>query len=120
MRLIVQNLLMCNAKGCRGHNKPLLIQPQEVVEGTQEFNPDLTRRMLSKLDWGHLTSAASALGQMLPESITEEALQDENTLRLLHHVMFNLEVQSGVLQCSDCGRVYPVEKGIPNMVLEED
>ncbi|NXS87398.1 TR112 protein, partial [Erpornis zantholeuca] len=45
---------------------------------------------------------------------------DEEFLRRLHHVLLEVEVLEGALQCPDSGRRFPISKGVPNMLLTED
>ncbi|NWT15461.1 TR112 protein, partial [Vireo altiloquus] len=45
---------------------------------------------------------------------------DEEFLRRLHHVLLEVEVLEGSLQCPDSGRRFPISKGVPNMLLTED
>ncbi|NWS85566.1 TR112 protein, partial [Toxostoma redivivum] len=44
----------------------------------------------------------------------------EEFLRRLHHVLLEVEVLEGALQCPDSGRRFPISKGVPNMLLTED
>ncbi|KAF1584279.1 Multifunctional methyltransferase subunit TRM112-like protein, partial [Eudyptes moseleyi] len=45
---------------------------------------------------------------------------DESFLRRVHHVLLEVEVLEGVLQCPDSGRQFPISRGIPNMLLSEE
>ncbi|NXA76203.1 TR112 protein, partial [Thryothorus ludovicianus] len=45
---------------------------------------------------------------------------DEDFLRRLHHVLLEVEVLEGALQCPDSGRRFPISRGVPNMLLSED
>ena len=121
MRLLTHNLLVCNVTSCLGKNVPLQLHPAEVTEDTQPFNAGLTQKMIAKLEWSHFAHTAAALGYALPENQedwTEEAHAD--LLQLIHRLLFNVHVQSGHLLCPECGRQYPIDRGIPNMVLQEE
>jgi len=57
----------------------------------------------------------------LPESVSEEMLKgDESFLRAFHHALLEVEVQEGALICPETGRRFPITKGIPNLLLNED
>ncbi|NXT06322.1 TR112 protein, partial [Prunella fulvescens] len=45
---------------------------------------------------------------------------DEEFLRRLHHVLLEVEVLEGSLQCPDSGRRFPISRGVPNLLLTED
>jgi len=47
-------------------------------------------------------------------------LDDEKFLKVLHHVLFEVIVVEGHLVCPESGRKFPISKGIPNMLLDED
>ena len=57
MRLMTHNLLMCNKKGCTINNFPLVIKPTKIITNSVEFDEDLIKRFLKKLDFTALTSA---------------------------------------------------------------
>jgi len=61
------------------------------------------------------------LGQIgLPDSVTEEMLQNEDFLKLLHHVLLEVHLEEGSLICPETGRKFSVAQGIPNLLLNED
>ena len=45
---------------------------------------------------------------------------DDAFLRAFHHALLEVHVQEGYLVCPDSGRRFPITKGIPNMLLNED
>ena len=119
MRLLTHNLLMCNLKTCIGVNLPLTLQVNEMSEENTEYNAVLTTKMLGKIDWKVFVRTVEALGHTLPEELSAEDLANENLMKNVYHLLFNLNVVSGSLICQNCGRVYPIEKSIPNMLLED-
>ena len=119
MRLLTHNLLMCNLKSCSGRNLPLVLQVNEITEENSEYNPALTLKMLTKIDWRVFVRTAETLGHTLPEELTAEDQSNEGLMQRVYHLLFNLNVVSGGLSCQNCGRVYPIDKSIPNMLLEE-
>ncbi|NWX43081.1 TR112 protein, partial [Steatornis caripensis] len=56
----------------------------------------------------------------LPPEPTPDYEGDEAFLRRVHHVLLEVEVLEGVLQCPDSGREFPISRGIPNMLLSEE
>lgn len=94
---------------------------------------DMLRAMMVKMDLSALHSAASDLG--MPElveglpaaaegasSASASAVQswDDDMLRRLHRLLFEVAVVEGSLVCPESGRRFPVKDGIPNMLLHED
>lgn len=59
-------------------------------------------------------------GLPVVESYNEELLQDESLLKTLHHVLLEVEVMEGDLECPETGRKFPIKNGIPNMLINED
>ena len=56
----------------------------------------------------------------LPPTLTEELVQDPSFLRALYHILMNVHLVKGMLTCPATGREFPVQDGIPNMMLEEE
>ena len=50
----------------------------------------------------------------------EDPSADEPFLRAFHHALMEVHVKEGYLICPDSGRRFPITKGIPNMLLNED
>lgn len=61
MKLLTHNLLMCNVKACKtaNTNYPLRIVAEDLQQVEKEFNPEFIKRMLPRLDWAGIVSAAS-------------------------------------------------------------
>ena len=79
--------------------------------------------MLPRLEWGALAEAAASLNcdpplQETPP--TEKDLSDDAFLKAFHHALLEVCLIEGALICPETGRKFPVEKGIPNMLLTED
>ncbi|CAD5188584.1 unnamed protein product [Musa acuminata subsp. malaccensis] len=47
-------------------------------------------------------------------------LGSEDFLHRFHHALLEIDVEEGALVCPETGRGFPVNKGIPNMLLHED
>lgn len=80
-------------------------------------------RMLPRLDWPTVRVAAESVGvaQDLPAELNlETSPQDTELLQKLHHLLMEIDIIEGQLQCPETGRIFPITQGIPNMLLNED
>ncbi|KAL6480360.1 hypothetical protein MHYP_G00113930, partial [Metynnis hypsauchen] len=121
MKLLTHNMLTSHVKGVtKGY--PLLIKAIEVKVNEVEFNPQFVSRMIPKLEWSALIQAAEGVGhrQDLPGTLVSNYENDEDFLRKVHRVLLEVEVIEGSLQCPESGREFPISKGVPNMLLNED
>ena len=120
MKLFTHNILRCNKKGVK-EGYPLIIEATEVEDVKVDFNPDFVRSVFERVNYAALRCATVALKRgPLPDAVSEEMLEDEKFLRVLHHVLFEIVVTEGQLVCPESGRKFPINKGIPNMLLDED
>ncbi|KAF8819435.1 Trm112p family domain-containing protein [Cardiosporidium cionae] len=124
MRLLTHNLLVCNRQHCSG-GFPLTVKLLGDIDNSTnkveiDFNEHLIQNLLNILDWESLTNTATSLGISLPPSFTESDKDDEMFLRAIHEVVLEFHILEGSLVCPACDRVYPISKGIPNMLLHED
>lgn len=90
---------------------------------TQEFNADFINRILPRLDWPTIKTAAETVGcaSDFPAEINlETAPSDTELLQKIHHLLLEIDVIEGHLSCPETGRVFPINQGIPNMLLNED
>ena len=55
----------------------------------------------------------------LPPTLTEDLANDTEFIRALYHVLMNVHLVRGILTCPVTGREFPVDNGVPNMVLDE-
>jgi len=77
--------------------------------------------MLPKIDWGALYSASKDLKiDGIPQQMPPNIVDDTNLLKLLHELLLDTHIEVGNLVCNNCGRVYPINNGVPNMLLTED
>ncbi|XP_041800416.1 multifunctional methyltransferase subunit TRM112-like protein [Chelmon rostratus] len=121
MKLLTHNMLTSHVKGVtKGY--PLLIKATEVKMNEVEFNPQFVSRMIPKLEWSVLVKAAEELGQRqdLPGELVADYEKDTEFLKKVHKVLLEVEVIEGCLQCPESGREFPISRGIPNMLLNED
>lgn len=56
----------------------------------------------------------------LPAEVPEDVAVNEEFLQKLHHVLMEVEVLEGALECPETGRIFPIQNGIPNMLLAEN
>lgn len=87
---------------------------------SSEFQPELVRQLLAKLDWEALVKTAEQFGLPLPPNFTEADKTDEHFLRAVHEAVIEFHVLEGKLVCPVCTREYPISNGIPNMLLQDD
>lgn len=53
------------------------------------------------------------------QSTAAAAAQEEEFLRALHKTLFDVHVIEGALVCPETGRRFPINGGVPNMMLED-
>ncbi len=120
MKLLTHNMLECRIKGIE-NRYPFRIDASKVETVEQDFDPDFLRHMYPRLEWPALKQAADSLGvQDLPAAVTQDMLQDEDFLKVFHHALLEVVLIEGFLVCPESGRKFPVSKGIPNLLLNED
>ncbi|XP_067942461.1 uncharacterized protein [Watersipora subatra] len=124
MKILTHNMLTSNIIKNVKNGYPLKISATEVQEVEVDFNPDFIRRQLQKLNWSVIREAASQLEPIkdveLPEALTDDMKEDEEMLKTIHHVLLEVEVIEGALICPETGREFPINKGIPNMLLTDE
>ncbi|PSN53018.1 Multifunctional methyltransferase subunit TRM112-like protein [Blattella germanica] len=122
MKLLTHNML--TSKCLRGVSVgyPLGIVAKDVKLLETEFNSEFVLRIIPKLDWEVLWNAADSIGHSgdLPQTLCEDYENDVDFLKKVHHVLLEVEVINGELVCPESGRKFPINKGIPNMLLNED
>ncbi|XP_063046540.1 multifunctional methyltransferase subunit TRM112-like protein [Engraulis encrasicolus] len=121
MKLLTHNMLTSHVKGVtKGY--PLLIKATEVKVNEVDFNPQFISRMIPKIEWAALIQAADGLGHLqdLPGAVAPDFESNEDFLRKVHRALLEVEVIEGCLQCPESGREFPITRGIPNMLLNED
>ncbi|KAJ0591089.1 hypothetical protein HanIR_Chr04g0204521 [Helianthus annuus] len=121
MRLLTNNMLASNIKGVT-NGFPLRIEPEMIIEKPVDFNPDFLKNMFSKIDWKALADASKIMGYAeLPDEVPEQTVvESDEFLRKFHHALLEVHLEEGALVCSETGRRFPVNKGIPNTLLHED
>ncbi|XP_008505088.2 multifunctional methyltransferase subunit TRM112-like protein isoform X2 [Equus przewalskii] len=121
MKLLTHNLLSSHVRGVGPRGFPLRLQATEVRVSPVEFNPDFVARMIPKVEWAALLEAADTLHLAeVPREPIQGYERDEEFLRKMHHVLLEVDVLEGTLQCPESGRVFPISRGIPNMLLSDE
>ncbi|KAI3435210.1 uncharacterized protein J3R85_006316 [Psidium guajava] len=120
MRLLTHNMLSSNIKGVT-NGFPLGIVVEKVIEKPVEMNPDFLKNMFAKIEWKALADASRSMGYAeLPDQADSSMLDSVEFLQRFHHALLELHLEEGALVCPETGRKFPVNKGIPNMLLHED
>ena len=104
---------------------PLKIEAAKIVIEESPVDRDLIVRLLPKLEYSILWTAARQLSAFCDEPLPELPVElpedlDDATISALHTIMFDVHVMEGNLVCPDTGRKFPIKDGIPNMILHED
>lgn len=119
---------------------PLKIEATKIEYDASPFDAEFIQALLPKIDYKILLFALSQISDKckedldqtvvpvpeLPESIEignkkgDDVQIDEDLLKKLHTVMFDIHVVEGDLVCPDTGRRFNIKMGIPNMVLHAD
>lgn len=126
MRLLTHNMLRNNSAEAKGKGFPLKITATEIrvdsdESGDVETQVALIKGVLDTLDWPTLVQAASEMGlSTLPPQLTQEMANDTVFLQALYQIVMNVHLVKGILTCPATGREFPVQDGIPNMMLEEE
>ncbi|KAF7265296.1 tRNA methyltransferase subunit 11-2 [Rhynchophorus ferrugineus] len=122
MKLLTHNML--TSKCVKGVNVgyPLTINASDVRVADVDFNPDFISRLIPKIDWPVLYNAAESLGHVedLPKETPVNYENNEEFLKKAHRALLEVEVVHGELVCPESGRKFPINNGIPNMLLNED
>uniref|UniRef100_A0A7S0WW86 Multifunctional methyltransferase subunit TRM112-like protein n=1 Tax=Chlamydomonas leiostraca TaxID=1034604 RepID=A0A7S0WW86_9CHLO len=121
MKLLTHNMLACHIKGVK-NNYPFLIEAIKVESRDADYDPDFLRHIFPRIQWPAFLQGAQSLGcrEGLPEAASEEMLQDDSFLQRFHHALLEVTLLEGALVCPETGRKFPVSKGIPNLLLNED
>lgn len=56
----------------------------------------------------------------LPETMEALDTSDDAVMKKIHHALLEVHVISGYLVCTETGRKFPIQAGIPNMLLNQD
>ena len=116
MRLLTHNSLRCNRKDATT-GFPLKIHAERVEVRHTPCNRDFIIDLVPTLNWEALRKAALEIGvDSLPDQCSAELLQDSQFMLALHHVLMDVHVIEGALECEETGQRFPVHNGITNML----
>jgi multifunctional methyltransferase subunit TRM112 len=77
--------------------------------------------MMGRIDYPALKQGAEQMGvQGLPDTWQEQFWDDPEMVQKLHHALLEVHLEQGNLVCPETGRRFPVQQGVPNMLLHED
>eukprot|EP00056_Hartaetosiga_gracilis_P020588 m.20439 g.20439 ORF g.20439 m.20439 type:complete len:124 (+) comp8576_c0_seq2:105-476(+) len=121
MKLLTHNMLKSHIKGVR-EGYPLGLEASKVEMKEVEFNQGFIVKMLDRIKYNVLYKTAQSLevAEGLPVLPPDDAEDNEEFLRAVHHVLLEVEIIEGKLICPETERAFPIKKGIPNMLLNED
>ena len=124
MKAITHNILMCNTKKCSGTDKnyPFIIKTTDIKNREVEFDLERIKKLYDKQDKRGLTQFCKDLNIFKYDFTTvDDAIKKQDEFwEYIHQVMNETLVYEGSLICPNCGREYPIKKGIINMVLQDD
>lgn len=126
MRLLTHNTLRNNSAAAKGKGFPLRITAAEVkvdesVALLDEQRIAFLKGIIPTLDWPALVQAAKEMGiPTLPPTLTEDIASDPSFLDALNHILFHVHLVQGLLTCPVTAKEFPVQNGIPNMILDEE
>ncbi|XP_015179436.1 PREDICTED: multifunctional methyltransferase subunit TRM112-like protein [Polistes dominula] len=122
MKLITHNMLTSQSLKGVTVGYPLGIIARDVRIAEIDFNPEFIIKIIPKLDWPALWRAAESIGHadIIPKELQKGYDKDIDFLKQAHHALFEIDVVSGDLLCPESGRRFPINDGIPNMLLNED
>ena len=133
MKLLTHNLLKCNKKGVR-NGFPLIIKASKMKYEESPYEKSFVSAMIPKLEYDALIKALAEIREcaeiegmdklgsipMLPLEMPPDCEKHEEFMKQMHTVLFDLNLLEGQLVCPESGRVFPVNDGIPNMLLNDD
>lgn len=59
------------------------------------------------------------MGYTLPAELNESLCKNQEFLKQVHHIILEIDIVKGHMECPETGRKFPIEEGIPNMLLNE-
>ncbi|KAK1262903.1 TRM112-like protein [Acorus gramineus] len=120
MRLLTHNMLSSNIKGVT-NGYPLRLEAEKWSVKEVDLNRDFLTNIFPRIEWKPLVESARSLGlSSLPDDADPSMLNSDDFLKGFHHALLEIHVEEGALICPETGRRFPINKGIPNMLLHED
>lgn len=121
MKLLTHNMMSSHVKGVK-NGYPLILRVTDQAEEEMEFNGEFIVRMLPRIEYSGLRTTLGQLGMSdaLPAAVPASPEEDEDFLKAMHHVLLEIQIMTGELECPESGTKFPIENGIPNMLLPEE
>ena len=91
MRLLSHNLMNCPDSSCSTSGFPLIVAIERSIYRPSEFEKENTIRVAKKVDWGALHKTVEDLGEDDFPTNPEEYFSDENFLKKLHRILFDVD-----------------------------
>lgn len=129
MKFLTTNFLKCSVKACdtSNDNFPLQYDGEKCTlqqNNDIEFNAEFLANILDRVDWDAILTVAADLGNnSLPREKpvlgnTGDLSEDDlAVLRDLHTLLICTSIVEGQMQCRNCGHIYYIKNGIPNLLL---
>ncbi|CAI4776071.1 AFH_G0047560.mRNA.1.CDS.1 [Saccharomyces cerevisiae] len=130
MKFLTTNFLKCSVKACDTSNDNFPLQYdgskcQLVQDESIEFNPEFLLNIVDRVDWPAVLTVAAELGNnalpptkpSFPSSIQELTDNDMAILNDLHTLLLQTSIAEGEMKCRNCGHIYYIKNGIPNLLL---
>nr|XP_054391952.1 multifunctional methyltransferase subunit TRM112-like protein [Pongo abelii] len=120
-RTYVKNLLSSHVWGVGPGGFSVCFQATEVCICPVEFNPHFVAPVIPKVEWAVFPEVADNLRLIqVPKGPVEGYEENEEFLRTMHHLLLQVEVMEGTLQCPESGCMFSISYGISNMLLSEE
>lgn len=130
MKFLTTNFLKCPVKACDTSNDNFPLQfdsgkCQLVQDESIEFNPEFLLNIIDRVDWDALLKVAGELGNVnlppqkptFPCSVPELTDVGMAVLNDLHVMLLQTSITEGEMKCRNCGHIYYIKNGIPNLLL---
>ncbi|CAI4050529.1 RNA methylation protein TRM112 SKDI_14G3680 [Saccharomyces kudriavzevii IFO 1802] len=130
MKFLTTNFLKCSVKACDSSNDNFPLEYcgnkcQLVQDESIEFNPEFLLNIVNRVDWPAVLAVAGELGNSalppskpsFPSSIAELTDDDMAILNDLHTLLLQTSIVEGEMKCRNCGHIYYIKNGIPNLLL---
>lgn len=94
---------------------------QPPLEGALEAEADQVARAQKELHDALVSQAGEDHDDLDDDALWAEAMDATRipgapTLKALHHVLMEMQIVEGEMLCANCGHVFRIKNGIPNMV----
>lgn len=124
MKFLTTNFVKCAVKSCDSslESFPLKYEECQLVQESQDYNPDFIVHMLDRLDWEAILRVAQDLGNtslppQKPQHLDPIMEDDQAILRELHTLLVETQIIEGKMRCRNCEHIYFIKNSIPNFLL---